>query len=394
MSTRWVSPLLLWAAICWPSCEYLRPKVSGTFALPEGGAVHFEVVQAFPGLSFERPVDLQAAPGPDSLLYVVEQAGKIWVLDPRAVPAEKRLFLDIHEQVDDDTNEEGLLGLAFHPDFARNGYFFLNYTTTDPDLTRIARWQVGPDGLPRLDSERILLTYAQPYWNHNGGGLAFGPDGYLYVAVGDGGSGGDPQGHGQDRSSLLGSVLRLDVDPDSSDGYRIPPDNPFVGNTQGWRPEIFAYGLRNPWRISFDPETGTLWTGDVGQNAYEEIDTLVAGGNYGWNRMEGYHCFSPETGCDTTGLLKPVWEYSHQVGSSITGGYVYRGTRLPMLAGHYLFADFVTGRVEALPPGGGAPVLLLQDYSLHVSSFGRDARGEIYLCAFDGYLYRLEARPA
>ncbi|MEX0771394.1 MAG: PQQ-dependent sugar dehydrogenase, partial [Balneolaceae bacterium] len=292
----------------------------------------YEVVEAFPNLSFNRPVDLQHPGDGTHRLFVVEQSGVIHVFENDPSASEKSVFLDITDRVEDERNEEGLLGLAFHPDFETNGTFYVNYTTpgaSDPDnrgLTHISRFQVDADHPDQAvkESEEVILSYDQPFWNHNGGQIAFGPDGYLYIAVGDGGSGGDPQGHGQDRTTLLGTILRIDVDrQEDGNNYAIPADNPFAGNTQGYREEIFAYGLRNPWRFSFDAETGRLWTGDVGQNAYEEIDVVENGGNYGWNIMEGNHCFEPSTGCDREGLELPVWDYSQESGDkSITGGFV------------------------------------------------------------------------
>jgi glucose/arabinose dehydrogenase len=346
---------------------------------------------AFPGLSFSRPVDLQD-PGDDSgRLFVVEQAGVIRVFPNSPGASSADVFLDIHALVDDTGNEEGLLGLAFHPDFGNNGFFYVNYTASEPDRTVIARYRTDPRQPGRADpaSAVEILSFEQPFSNHNGGQLAFGPDGYLYIAVGDGGSGGDPLGHAQNRATLLGSLLRIDVDsPAGGRPYGIPPDNPYAGNTQGWREEIFAYGLRNPWRFSFDPPTGRLWAADVGQNAYEEIDLIVAGGNYGWNLMEGDHCYL-EANCDSTGLIPPVWEYDHSQGQSVTGGHVVHGSST--LGGAYVYADFVSGRIWALRlDGQGRPANeLLLDSGLNISSFGLDAAGGLYLCAFDGRIYLL-----
>ncbi|GAB4420121.1 MAG: PQQ-dependent sugar dehydrogenase [Bacteroidia bacterium] len=380
------------------SCDRFRP-VSGSLPTEAGESVHFGLEVAFPHLTFARPVDLQSPGNGDTRLFVVEQAGVIQVFDNQPDAAQAAVFLDIQDRVDDGSNEEGLLGLAFHPRFRENGFFFVNYTTENPDLTRISRFRVSETDPTRADpaSEMVLLTYEQPYWNHNGGCVVFGSDGYLYISVGDGGSGGDPQEHGQNLRTLLGTVLRIDVDSQAPGlAYAIPPDNPFAGNAAGYREEIFAYGLRNPWRLSFDPETGRIWTGDVGQNRYEEIDTLVKGGNYGWNRMEGFHCFRPEKDCDTTGLMMPVWTYGRSEGASVTGGYVYRGSRLPALRGRYVYADFNLGNVWALQlQPGQAPQndLLLRQPGQHISAFGQDHSGELYLCSFDGRLYRLDARP-
>jgi glucose/arabinose dehydrogenase len=222
--------------------------------------------------------------------------------------------------------------------------------------------------------------------NHNGGEITFGPDGYLYVGVGDGGSAGDPDGNGQNKNALLAKILRIDV---SGDTYTIPPDNPFAGG--GGAPEIYAYGFRNPWRFSFDPATGALWAGDVGQNKWEEVDRVVSGGDYGWNVMEGNHCYKPSAGCDTSGLIPPRAEYSHDDGCSITGGYVYRGTAMPELEGWFVYSDYCSGKVWAVNTADDAsPPVELADTKKNVSSFFRDAAGELYLVTLDGQVFRLE----
>ncbi|QXD17100.1 PQQ-dependent sugar dehydrogenase [Rhodocaloribacter litoris] len=367
------------------ACGQAPPEES----VEQGGDLELEV--AFPNLTFSRPVDLQHAGDGSGRLFVVEQAGVIRVFENRTGVASAATFLDIRDRVNDSGNEEGLLGLAFHPDFATNGFFFVNYTATNPRRTVIARFSVDPDDPDRADpaSETVILEVEQPFSNHNAGQLAFGPDGYLYVGLGDGGSAGDPLGHGQNPATLLGALLRLDVDhPDPERNYGIPDDNPFVGQA-GFREELYAYGFRNPWRFSFDPATGRLWLADVGQNAWEEVDLVEKGGNYGWNVMEGTHCFNPPSGCDDTGLIPPVWEYDHSLGASITGGYVYRGAAVPELAGKYVYADFISGRVWALTyDGTRATSEQLLDTSLGIASFGLDEQGELYLCAFDGRIYR------
>lgn len=354
---------------------------------------NYKTEVAFPGLSFRRPVDLQYVPDGSNRLFVLEQAGIISVFPNDRTADTKKTFLDIRAQVDDSGNEEGLLGLAFHPDYADNGYFYVNYTASNPDRTVISRFTVSsaPDQA-NATSEKVILTFEQPYSNHNGGQVGFGPDGYLYIAVGDGGSGGDPQGHGQNRKTLLGTILRIDVDKEEGGkAYGIPPDNPFANNTSGYREEIYAYGLRNPWRFSFDPETGTLWTGDVGQNAYEEIDIIEKGGNYGWNSLEGNHCYEPRNDCDRTGKIAPIHEYPRHEGISVTGGFVYRGPTLEALTGKYIYADFGTRNVWALDnsnPGKIVNSKLLQaDFA--ISSFGVDQDDELYLCGFDGKIHRL-----
>lgn len=355
----------------------------------------FRVTVAFPELSFEHPVDLQNAGDGTNRLFVVEQRGVISVFPNDREASRKKTFLDITERVDDRGTEEGLLGLAFHPDYQRNGYFFVNYTAGNPSRTVISRFQVSPQDPDRADpsTETVIITLPQPFSNHNAGQLAFGPrDGYLYITAGDGGSGGDPEGNGQNRRTLLGSILRIDVDqhPDGRN-YGIPADNPFFMNNEGYREEIYAYGFRNPWRMSFDPQTGRLWVADVGQNKWEEIDIVVAGGNYGWNIMEGRHCFNPPSNCNQAGLIAPVWEYDHSQGISITGGYVYRGNALPQLAGKYIYADFGSGRIWALSAGEGRPAANeeLLNSSLPIASFGVDEQNELYICSFDDRIYRL-----
>lgn len=364
----------------------------GSNGTPDPAA--YKPVPAFPGLSFTRPVDLQYAPDDSERLFVVEQAGVISVFPNNSATTSKKTFLDIREKVDDQGNEEGLLGLAFHPDYKSNGYFYVNYTASNPNRTVISRFKVsgGNPDAAETGSEHVLLTFEQPYSNHNGGQVSFGPDGYLYIAVGDGGSGGDPHDHGQDRTTLLGTILRIDVNKlQNGKQYGIPADNPFAKNNNGYREEIYAYGLRNPWRFSFDSENGQLWTGDVGQNAYEEIDIIEKGGNYGWNTMEGNHCFEPKNGCERSGLKMPVHEYSRGEGISVTGGFVYRGPSLEGLRGKYIYADYATRRVWALDNAeSGKPVnTLLFEADFNISSFGVDQNRELYLCGFDGKIYKI-----
>ena len=349
--------------------------------------------EAFPQLSFSRPVDLQNAGDDSNRLFVVEQRGVISVFKNEEGVMEKASFLDIESQVNDKGNEQGLLGLAFHPQYKSNGYFYVNYTASSPDRTVISRFKVSDTDPNKADktSEVVLLEFVQPFSNHNGGQLSFGLDGFLYIAVGDGGSGGDPQEHGQNKTTLLGTILRIDIDKtEGTQNYGIPADNPFVDNTRGYRQEIYAYGLRNPWRFSFDSQTGQLWTADVGQNRYEEIDIIVKGGNYGWNTMEGAHCFQSD--CEETGLELPVWEYGRSEGVSITGGFVYRGTAIDELAGKYIYADFASGRIWSLDtPNPQNPINKeLLKANLNISSFGIDQNRELYLCGFDGKIYKLD----
>lgn len=358
----------------------------------ENGSIQLK--EAFPNLSFERPVDLQHAGDESDRIFIVEQRGVITVFQNEKETEDKGTFLDIASQVEDSGNEEGLLGLAFHPDYENNGYFYVNYTASSPDRTVISRFQVSESDPGQADqgSEMVLLEFNQPHSNHNGGQLSFGPDGYLYIAVGDGGSGGDPEDNGQDRTTLLGTILRIDVDNPSSGGnYGIPSDNPFADNQDGYREEIYAYGLRNPWRFSFDAESGQLWAGDVGQNRYEEIDIIEKGGNYGWNTMEGFHCFEPESDCDMDGLKMPIWEYDRsELDISVTGGFVYRGADIPQLEGLYVYGDYASGRIWTLDFNDvDHPVnkeLIKAPFS--ISSFGVDQDSELFVCGFDGKIYR------
>lgn len=359
----------------------------------EAPPARVRLVEAFPDLSFQRPVGIHSFPGGSGRLLVLEQAGTIRIFSDGPTASEAPVFLDLRDRVDDGGNEEGLLGLAFHPEFAHNGLFYLDYTASGPSRTVIEELRVDLEDPGRLHpvAERVIMELAQPFSNHNGGQIAFGPDGFLYIALGDGGSGGDPLGSGQNRRTLLGSILRIDVDNPSPDReYGIPSDNPFAGGAASAREEIFAYGLRNPWRFSFDPLTGSLWAGDVGQNRREEINLIEKGGNYGWNIMEGSACYEPPSGCDQAGLRLPVAEYSHDQGISVTGGFVYRGTRVPELEGRYVYGDFGSGRIWTLDADSpGAPdVREILQTGLNISSFGVDPEGELLLCAFDGRIYR------
>ncbi len=343
-----------------------------------------ELVQVFPRLALERPVAMvEAASG---RRYVVEQGGRI-VTFAAADGGDAGVFVDISDRVDDGPSEAGLLGMALHPQFASNGQVFLSYTRSAAPLTSVVARYTSSDGGLTLarDSEQVILTIEQPYTNHNGGQVAFGPDGYLYLGFGDGGSGGDPLGNGQNPQTLLGSMLRIDVDGGAP--YTIPPDNPFASG--GGRPEIYAYGLRNPWRWSFDRATGRLWAGDVGQNLWEEIDVIVRGGNYGWAIREGMHCYQALS-CTGTGLIEPVAEYSHLDGCSVTGGYVYRGTAVPALRGQYLYGDFCSGRIWSLDAHAASPAAPVQrmNSGLRISSFAEDRAGEVYVIDYGGAIYR------
>jgi glucose/arabinose dehydrogenase len=352
---------------------------------------------------FSKPVYLTSPPDDSLRLFILEQhSGEVIIVRNDIVLS--RPFLDIGNRIST-SFERGLLSMAFHPDYQANGYFYVNYTNSSGDLV-ISRFQVSASDPDSADnsSEFILLTIDEPEANHNGGTLLFGPsDGYLYIGVGDGGGSGDNHGtigHGQDSTTLLGTILRLDIN--SGSPYAIPPDNPFVGRSG--RDEIWIYGLRNPWRMSFDRDTGDLYIADVGQGVWEEIDfqptTSNGGENYGWRLMEGAHCFNPSSNCDPGGLVNPIAEYSHSDGCSITGGYIYRGCRIPDLRGTYFYSDWCNGRIWSfrydgialidstertaeLAPGGGRSID-------NISSFGEDTQGELYIIDHaDGEIYKI-----
>jgi uncharacterized repeat protein (TIGR03806 family) len=355
----------------------------------------------FPALSFSSPVALLQAPADASRWFVVEQAGRVLSFANGANPTTTSVFVDIRDRVLSG-GEQGLLGMAFDPAFATNGRVYLSYTAGSPRRSVLSRFR-SLDGGQTLNAttEEVLLTVPQPFSNHNGGQIAFSPqDGYLYFGIGDGGSGGDPDDNGQNTRTLLGAMLRIDVNGPAP--YGIPSSNPFAANPRCASgpgtapcPEIFAWGLRNPWRWSFDHATGELWAGDVGQGAWEEIDRIQRGGNYGWNVREGAHCFNGST-CPTVGpggepLIDPVAEYGRTVGASVTGGYVYRGSAIPSLVGRYVFGDFVSGRIFAYRPDpvpSNAREELLQS-GLSIASFGEGNDGELYVVHYGGTLHRL-----
>ena len=328
----------------------------------------------------EAPTNLVQAP--EGLLAITEQDGRIWFFDKERLE-EEHIFLPeplhIRDRVNDKGWEEGLLGLALSPHSDRQLYVY--YTASNPRRSVVSRFDYSvPRKTINPGSELVILETPQPYANHNGGQLAFGPDGYLYIGLGDGGAAGDPQRNGQDASTLLGTILRIDVSEALMEQpYTIPPDNPFVDG--GGRPEIWAYGLRNPWRFSFDRETGELWAGDVGQNRWEEVDIIERGGNYGWNAMEGNHCFRPPENCQQDDMILPVWEYPLEDDAcSVIGGYVYRGAAIPSLVGWYVYGDFCTGEIFALRRDGAEVVNVgLLDTDLRIASFGEDNEGELYV---------------
>jgi glucose/arabinose dehydrogenase len=375
--------------------------------------LNVQVVPAFTDVSFTgwepdingkpsplRPILLTHLGDGTNRVCVPQQQGQIHVFDNKSGAQETKVLLDISKKVTykDNQNEEGFLGMAFHPKFKENGHFYVFYSPSDtPLMTVISRFTLAKGEASKADpaSEQVLFRFNRPFWNHDGGTLCFGPDGYLYIVIGDGGAGNDPFNNAQNLQTHLGKILRVDVDK-SEDGkpYGIPKDNPFVGvsapgvaankKTAIVKPEIYAYGLRNVWRMSFDRATGQGWVADVGQNVWEEINLLQKGGNYGWNLREGKHVFMPSGEGTLSTLIDPIWEYHHDIGKSITGGYVYRGKEVPELTGYYLYADYVSGRVWALkydpktksvvenrPIQHGMP-------SLPVISFGEDEAGEVY----------------
>ena len=362
-------------------------------AAPSG----YMTVRVADGLS--EPVDLTAPPGDTTRIFIVEKTGKIRILKGGQVLS--RAFLDISSLVSRGS-EQGLLGLVFHPQYASNGKFYVDYTDVSGD-TRVVEYLVSSDPESASAVSREILFVDQPFSNHNGGQVAFGPDGYLYIGYGDGGDGGDPQGNGQNLNALLGKILRIDVN--SGSPYSIPAGNPFQGQT-GKRGEIWSYGLRNPWRFSFDRANGDMYIADVGQERWEELDYEPAGlggRNYGWNRMEGKHCYPPGTSCNQTGLVLPVAEYDHPTGCSVTGGYVYRGKLHPELAGTYFYGDYCTGLLRSFRIMNGMAIDE-KDWTRALrteaggamqglSSFGLDAAGELYLVLLDGEVYRLMKRP-
>ena len=366
---------------------------------PGLGLGRMRLEQAFPGISFPGMVYMTYPGDGSDRLFLVLQPGRIMVFPNDQRAASPREFLDIRERVSDAGREEGLLGMAFAPDFADNGHFYVYYSAADPRRSVLSRFSasVTDPNVADPGSERIVLEVPQPFSIHNGGQIVFGPDGYLYVGLGDGGGGGDPAGNGQDPSTLLGTILRIDIFTQDSQGrYSIPDDNPFVGRPgarEDARPEVWAYGLRNPWRFTFDRETGDLWAADVGQNRYEEVDIVRPGLNYGWKVMEGFHCFSPPRDCDQAGLEPPVAEYGREGGCSVTGGYVYRGSRLPSLVGAYVYGDFCSGKIWALRRDGSEVTEQVEivDSDARISSFAEDPSGELYILSFDEKIYRLAA---
>ena len=397
--------------------------VSAFFALAIVGTVSAELpqlklVNAYPNLKLQRPLWLEQLS--DGRTFLLEQRGKIHILPKNTKGKKTKLFFDIEERKPYVKDEEGLLGMAFHPQFSKNGKVYVFYSAHEPLRSIVSEFRVHKDNKNKIDpaSERKLLTIERPFWNHDGGCILFGPDGKLYITHGDGGAREDPNDNGQNLSTLRGTIMRIDVDV-TSGPYGIPKDNPFV-NRKGARGEIWAYGLRNVWRMSFDRETGDFWAADVGQDYWEEVNLIVKGGNYGWRTREGFHeslssksraKITPSKHKNPEEFLEPVIEYPHTPalatksqfnkhghGLSITGGYVYRGKKIPSLRGAYVYGDYKTGTVWAFRQSGGKVTEYGQVVGSNpirfVASFAEDQAGEQYLLGFEGKgrIYRLEAK--
>ncbi|MEE2779113.1 MAG: PQQ-dependent sugar dehydrogenase [Myxococcota bacterium] len=350
------------------------------------------VEKLWPTARFKNPVDIQS--DDTGHVYVVEQRGRVLRFPSTVASPAPELVLDIRDRVSFG-GEMGLLGLALDPKFKTNGLVFVDYTAASPRRTVISRFRRAEGSSFKLDpsSEEVLLEIPQPYSNHNGGQIAFGPDGMLYIGVGDGGAGGDPHNHSQNPQTLLGAILRLDVTRSQNGlAYGIPADNPYAERPGDGRGEIWAIGLRNPWRFSFDPVTGLLWAGDVGQDRFEEISIVRRGENHGWRRLEGHACYDPQKGCkDPKKFTDPVVSYGREAGTSVTGGYVARDGPVPVLEGHYVFGDFSSGRIWSISAADlkNARARELVKTSLRIATFGRGPDGRILIGAFDGYLYGL-----
>jgi len=354
----------------------------------------------FGNLVFDQPVALLQAPRDSARWFVIEKGGVARVFANDENTLSSSIFLDI-SGITNASAEGGLLGMAFDPEFPLVPEVYVSYTRTgSPLVSYVSRFSSTDNGSTlNPTTEEVILTVNQPYGNHNGGDIHFGPDGFLYAGFGDGGGSGDPDGNGQNTTTLMGAILRIDVKGGSP--YGIPPDNAFETNavcTGGTGtascPEIYAWGLRNPWRISFDTVTSKLWVGDVGQGNWEEVDVIEPGGNYGWNVREGAHCFSPANGCSDT-FIEPISEYDHSLGRAVTGGFVYRGTAIPELAGWYVFGDFGSGRVFGFPEDSvkGVTPEVLAESGLQIVSFGQDANGELYVLHFGGTIHQIIDAP-
>jgi glucose/arabinose dehydrogenase len=402
------------------------PPKSSPVPISSEPVANVKIERAFPNLQFKRPIYLTYTPDGTGRLAVISEYGTVLIFPNDASAEEAKELININHKVvyNDNQNEEGLLGLAFHPNFKKNGQFFLYYTTTAaPHTGVLSRFHISKDDPNHADpdsEEEIFRSPSKEYWNHNGGTIIFGPDGYLYLALGDGGLANDPHAHGQDLSTVLGKILRIDVDHHlPGKQYSIPKDNPFV-DREGAAGEIWAFGLRNVWRMSFDRQTNKLWAGDVGQDYWEEVDIITRGGNYGWNQREGLHPLAPVPNSPKPGpppanqvgeFIDPIFEYHHDIGKCIVGGHVYRGKQVPELYGAYLFADYVTGRVYALwydadaarvtkvqpidPPAaasnGMAGMFTFGFNGQSVFSFGEDADGEVYFTTVQGIVQRFRS---
>ncbi|MFN0051613.1 MAG: PQQ-dependent sugar dehydrogenase [Planctomycetales bacterium] len=389
-------------SVAYRNIKIRRLTAEGTAPEPIDGTLALAAEPAFPGMTWAgwsptteqgkkrdfRPIVLTHAGDGSNRQFVATQQGVVYVIKGEGSAAKSQVYLDLSDRVTykDFENEEGLLGMAFHPRYKQTGELYFYYTSKKhaPHTSIVSRFKVSatnPDqGDPQSETE--ILRIPQPFWNHNGGTIAFGPDGFLYIGLGDGGAANDPHDNAQNLGTWLGSILRIDVDhKDPNKNYAVPKDNPFVGK-EGAQPEIYAYGLRNVWRMAFDRKTGALWCADVGQNLWEEIDLIVKGGNYGWNLREGAHTFGAKGSGPRGDLIEPIWEYDHLIGSSITGGVVYRGKKLPMLEGKYLYADYVTGKLWALKYDEAAKKVISNEaipgQKMPVISFGEDEQGEAY----------------
>jgi glucose/arabinose dehydrogenase len=360
----------------------------------------------WPGLNFSFPVGMHAAPDSSKRIFVVEQRGRIRVFTDTGTvtSADTSTFLDVRSKLPNISagNEFGLLGMAFHPNFKQNGFVFINYCQTAPLRTVVSRFKVDSMNPNRVNpnSEKIIMTVTQPFGNHNAGSLLFGKDGYLYLTMGDGGNGGDPGNRAQNRTNLLGKILRINVDvPENGPPYTIPADNPFIGNPNGWKEEMYALGVRNPWQMTMDSQTGTIWFGDVGQGAREEIDTLRKAANYGWKVTEGFIAYSPCGTCDTSNYEKPIVDYPRSLGISVTGGFVYRGKELYKLVGSYFYGDYATSRVWTLtknPAIGQYVNTAFVNTPGNLSAFGLDYEGELYTVRYgsnNGKLFKIRCAP-